>query len=279
MKIRYGCNIALQVQASTPVVCTIDVHPDASVIRLPPPVFELAPGCAYSLGIDAFGNAIRRFVAAPGETRLRLEGVAEVSGDVEERAFAEAPPVQEMPSGLLTYLNSSRYCDSDNVGGVAWQMFGQARRDTALVEAICDYTHRRIKFGYAHARGNRTASEAHAEQVGVCRDFAHLAIALCRALNIPARYANGYMGDIGVPPDPAPMDFNAWFEAYLGGKWYTFDPRHNCRRIGRLVIARGRDACDIPILQTYGPHVLAKFEVVTEETIAGAASTPEALAA
>jgi len=134
-----------------------------------------------------------------------------------------------------------------------------------MVQAICDFTHERLVFDYQRARSTRTALQAYQERTGVCRDFTHLAIALCRALNIPARYVNGYLGDIGVPPDPAPMDFNAWFEVYLGGQWFTYDARHNQRRIGRVVISRGRDACDVPMLHTFGPHILKTFRVVTEE--------------
>ena len=134
-----------------------------------------------------------------------------------------------------------------------------------MVDAICTFTHDRLKFDYKQARSTRTALEAYEERVGVCRDFTHLAITLCRCMNIPARYVNGYLGDIGVPPDPIPMDFSAWFEVYLGGAWYSFDARHNRRRIGRLPIARGRDACDVPMIHSFGPHILNTFRVVTEE--------------
>jgi transglutaminase-like putative cysteine protease len=133
------------------------------------------------------------------------------------------------------------------------------------VQAICDYVHSRLTFGYSHARATRTAREGFSEQRGVCRDFAHLAITLCRCMNIPARYCTGYLGDIGVPPDEAPMDFSAWFEAYLGGQWYTFDARHNEPRIGRVVVARGRDATDVAISTSFGSCQLAKFTVVTDE--------------
>jgi transglutaminase-like putative cysteine protease len=150
---------------------------------------------------------------------------------------------------------------------VAWKVFGQLPRDAGLVQSVCDFVHERIRFDYKLARSTRTALEAYEERVGVCRDFTHLAITLCRCLNIPARYVNGYLGDIGVPPDPAPMDFNAWFEVYLGDAWFTYDARHNQRRIGRLPIARGRDACDVPMLQTFGPHLLKTFKIVTEEVV------------
>jgi transglutaminase-like putative cysteine protease len=129
------------------------------------------------------------------------------------------------------------------------------------VQAVCDFVHRHITFGYPFARPTRTASEAFSERQGVCRDFAHLAITLCRCLNIPARYCTGYLGDIRVPPDDSPMDFAGWFEAYLGGNWYTFDARNNTPRIGHVLIARGRDAADVAISLTFGPNVLEGFRV------------------
>ncbi len=157
---------------------------------------------------------------------------------------------------------------------LAWSLFGHLPPGWARVQAICDYVHNRLSFGYGYARATRTAAQAHEERVGVCRDFAHLAITLCRCMNIPARYVNGYLGDIGVPPDPAPMDFNAWFEAYLDGKWYTFDARHNIPRIGRIVVARGRDATDVPLLHSFGPHKLTKFKVWTHEESSNARPQP-----
>ena len=135
------------------------------------------------------------------------------------------------------------------------------------VEAIVQWVHEWVTFGYPNARNTRTAFEAFNERVGVCRDFAHLAVTLCRCMNIPARYVTGYLGDIGVPPVRFPMDFSAWFEAYLGGQWYTFDARHNTPRIGRIVMARGRDAGDVPITMTFGPNQLTRFEVTTDEVL------------
>ena len=158
--------------------------------------------------------------------------------------------------------------------GLAWQQFGHLPPGWARVQAIVDYVHARISFGYGYARSTRTAAQAHEERVGVCRDFAHLAITFCRCMNIPARYVNGYLGDIGVPADPAPMDFSAWMEAFLDGKWYTFDPRHNMPRIGRVVIARGRDATDVPLLHTFGPHTLSTFKVWTYEQEAAETKPP-----
>jgi transglutaminase-like putative cysteine protease len=173
--------------------------------------------------------------------------------------------VGDLPDEALRYLLGSRYCDTQKLSDQAWALFGGIRGGWQRVKAICDYVHDRIKFGYHHARCDRTASEGHEERVGVCRDFAHLAVTFCRCMNIPARYCTGYLGDIGVPRDPAPMDFSAWFEVFLDGRWYTFDARHNHPRIGRIVIARGRDAADVAISTTFGSAALARFTVVTDE--------------
>jgi transglutaminase-like putative cysteine protease len=166
------------------------------------------------------------------------------------------------------FLLASRYCQTDRLMQTAWNMFGTMPAGWRRVQAICDFVHHRIEFGYEHAAPMRGATEALAEGRGVCRDFAHLAVALCRCMNIPARYCTGYLGDIGVPPDPSPMDFSAWFEAYIGGRWHTFDARHNKPRIGRILIARGRDAADVAISTTFGANILKRFEVRTDEVTA-----------
>jgi transglutaminase-like putative cysteine protease len=173
--------------------------------------------------------------------------------------------VEDLPDDTLVYLVASRYCDTDQLADIAWSLFGATPPGWDRVQSICDYVHERIKFGYQYARPTRTASDGHAERLGVCRDFAHLAITLTRCMNIPARYCTGYLGDIGVPPDPNPMDFSAWFEAHLGGRWFTFDARHNVPRIGRILIGRGRDAADVAISTSFGQSTLRKFSVVTEE--------------
>jgi transglutaminase-like putative cysteine protease len=165
----------------------------------------------------------------------------------------------------LVFLLGSRYCDTERLSDLAWSLFENIEPGWKRVKAISRYTHDRITFGYEHARPDRTAFEAHHEQVGVCRDFAHLAIALCRCMNIPARYCTGYLGDIGVPPDPSPMDFSAWFDVFLGGKWHTWDARHNKERIGRVLMARGRDATDAAISTAFGRANLVNFIVRTEE--------------
>jgi transglutaminase-like putative cysteine protease len=215
---------------------------------------------------DSFGNICTRLVAPPGLLELRNEFLIADSGQPETVVpDAEQWPVEALPDDALMYLLGSRYCDTQKLSDHAWSTFGCIDGGWARTQAICQYVHDRLEFGYQHARDDRTAWEGHKERIGVCRDFAHLAIALCRCVNIPARYCTGYLGDIGVPPDPAPMDFSAWFEVFLGGRWYAFDARHNQPRIGRIVIARGRDAADVAISTTFGPARLARFKVVTEE--------------
>src|SRR3954471_16320150 len=178
---------------------------------------------------------------------------------------AEQHPVQNLPADTLLFLLGSRYCETDRLSDEAWRLFGTTPPGWARVQAICDFVHDHITFGYEHSRATRTATEAYTEQRGVCRDYAHLALAFCRCLNIPARYCTGYVSDIGLPPPYAPMDFAAWIEVFLGGRWHTFDPRNNDPRIGRILIARGRDAADVPLTLTFGPNTLVGFKVVTEE--------------
>ena len=174
-------------------------------------------------------------------------------------------PIARLPDEVLVFLISSRYCDSDNLTNFAWSMFGALTGGYERVKAICDFVHQKIRFSYPDARPTRSASDSMREGVGVCRDFAHLAVALCRCMNVPARYCTGYLGDIGVPIDPNPMDFSAWFEAFIDGRWFTFDARHNHPRIGRIVMARGRDAADVALSTAFGVANLVRFDVVTEE--------------
>jgi transglutaminase-like putative cysteine protease len=265
MLIRYGCELSVTVERPTPLFCLLDIHPGRrkDIIREAP--LRGSPPLPLELLHDAFGNMMQRTLLPPGETTLSLDGVIADPGIPDPRdPLARALPVTDLPGEVAVYLNGSRYCETDKLGAIAWSNFGHLAPGTEMVHAICDFTHHRLVFDYQKARCTRTALEAYEEKAGVCRDFTHLAVALCRCMNIPAHYVNGYLGDIGVPPAPAPMDFNAWFEVYLGGGWYTFDARHNRHRIGRLPIARGRDACDVPMLQTFGPHVLKTFRVVTE---------------
>jgi transglutaminase-like putative cysteine protease len=266
MHINYGFEISFTVPKETPVICQLDVHPDRrGDIRSESPL-ATSPGVHTSTYIDSFGNRCRRLTAPPGTTTLRLDGVIADSGLPDPVApGAQEVPADRLPPDTLVYVLGSRYCETDRLSQVAWDMFGGIAPGWTRVQAICDFVHNHITFGYKHARPTRTALEAYNERVGVCRDFAHLMIAFCRCLNIPARYVNGYLGDIGVPRDPAPMDFSAWTEIYLDGRWYAFDARHNKPRIGRIVVARGRDATDVALINTFGPHTLGTFKIWTDE--------------
>jgi transglutaminase-like putative cysteine protease len=223
------------------------------------------PAIPLSTYHDLFGNLCRRLVAPAGYLTIWGDATIEDSGNL-EKAVPEAGevPVVELPDDCLVYLMGSRYCETDKLSQAAWDMFGQVPPGWGRVQAICDFVHSHIKFDYLQARSTRTAFEAFNERIGVCRDFAHLALTLCRCLNIPARYINGHLGDIGVPVVD-PMDFSAWIEVFLGGRWHTFDPRNNIPRIGRIVVARGRDAADIPLINSFGPHLLKSFRVWTYE--------------
>ena len=230
---------------------------------------KFSPDVASHDYVDMFGNTCTRLVAPPGLIEIRNEFLIADSGLPDAVApDARQLEVSELPDDMLIYLLGSRYCDTEKLSDLAWSLFGAVTPGWSRVQAICDYAHERISFGYHHARPDRTAWEGHEERIGVCRDFAHLAVTLCRCMNIPARYCTGYLGDIGVPPDPAPMDFSAWFEVYLDGRWFTLDARHNHPRIGRIVMARGRDAADVAISTSFGTVQLAKFSVITEEATA-----------
>jgi transglutaminase-like putative cysteine protease len=272
MLIRAGYEITHQCPDPTPMLLMLSVHPSRLRDLVTPQNFTFTPNIESESYIDGFGNACMRIVAPEGLTTMSADFIVRDSGipdAVEPNAQIHA--VQDLPQETLVYLLGSRYCDTDYMHDLAWKLFAHTPLTWARVAAICDYVHERITFGYPHACATRSANQAHDEQKGVCRDFAHLAITLCRCMNIPARYCTGYLGDIGVPVSPDPMDFSAWFEAYLGGRWYTFDARHNTPRIGRILMARGRDATDVAISTSFGPNKLVKFTVVTEEVPEGTA--------
>jgi transglutaminase-like putative cysteine protease len=266
MLIRLGYEIAIECLQPTPFISLLDIHADRQHDIKRQTRLLTSPTVPISTYRDLFGNQCRRFLAPAGTFRILHDAVIGDSGLPDEaNTLAGEVSIDRLPDECLGYLLGSRYCETDHMSSLAWSLFGHLPPGWTRVQAICDYVHNRLSFGYGYARATRTAAQAHEERVGVCRDFAHLAITLCRCMNIPARYVNGYLGDIGVPADPAPMDFNAWFEAFLGGKWYTFDARHNMRRIGRVVVARGRDATDVPLLHSFGQHRLTKFKVWTYE--------------
>ena len=271
MLIRYGYELTFNCPQPTMMVCLLDAHRERSQelrYEIPPTTIPAIPTTTY---LDTFGNTVRRFIAPPGDLTITSDAVIEDSGlpDPIELDAGESP-VEQLPNETLVFLLGSRYCETDKLVDIAWRHFGSSPRGWRRVQAICDFVCDHLTFGYNYARATRTAFEAYQERVGVCRDFAHLAVAFCRCVNIPARYANGFLGDIGVPPDPAPMDYNAWFEAFLDGRWFTFDARHNTPRIGRIMVARGRDATDIPLVTSFGPHILKTFQIWTDEVDAAA---------
>ena len=269
MLIRTGFDIALGVNQPTAFMMMLSVHPGETPRLRAPHAMSFSPPLPSQDYLDAFGNTVTRILAPAGVTTVSLSTVVEVSGlpDVVTPGAVEVP-ADQLPDDALVYLLGSRYCETDRLSDLAWWLFGSSPPGWGRVAAICDYVHGRIRFDYQQARSTRSAWEGNEERVGVCRDFAHLAVAFCRCMNIPARYCTGYLGDIGVPASASPMDFSAWFEAYLGGRWYTFDARHNRARIGRIPMARGRDATDVALTTSFGPSWLERFDVHTDE-IAG----------
>ena len=266
MKIRVGYELIYDCPQPTPMMLVLNVHYTRASDILIADRVTTEPSVFLADYRDGFGNWCTRLVAPKGQIRISSTAVVEDSGEPDIVATsAHQHSIQDLPDESLVFLLGSRYCDTQRLSETAWSLFGQTPPGWARVQAICDFVHNHISFGYEHARDTRTAWEAFNEQRGVCRDYAHLAITFCRCLNIPARYCSGYLGDIGVPPPYGPMDFAGWFEAYLGGHWYIFDPRNNVPRIGRVLMARGRDAIDVAISTTFGPNTLLSFKVWTDE--------------
>jgi len=277
VKIHVGFDLTYEIAHPTPMIFMLNVHPSRAADLITPDRLRIAPSRSITPYIDGFGNKCVRLLAPPGELRVASDTIVSDSGRADRvDVGAEEHAVADLPHDALVYLLASRYCEADSMMDKAWEIFGQAPRGWRRVQAICDFVHSHITFGYEHADATRGAVRSFVEQRGVCRDFAHLAVTFCRCLNIPARYCTGYLGDIGVPPDPAPMDFSAWFEAFVGGRWYTFDARHNMPRVGRVLIARGRDAADVAISTTFGKTQLKSFIVTTREADQEVASLIEA---
>src|SRR5882757_4528086 len=266
MKIRIGFEFIYEFVARTPMVLMLNVHPSRATDLIKPDQLRVSPALPVTRYQDAFGNTCTRLVAPAGRLEIATDALVADSGlpDVVEPT-ARQYEVAELPHDTLVFLLASRYCETERLMNETWSRFGNTPAGWPRVQAICDFVHSHVRFGYQHARATKTAAEVVTERRGVCRDFAHLAITLCRCMNIPARYCTGYLGDINVPPEPEPMDFSAWFEVYLGGHWHTFDARHNVPRIGRIVMARGRDAADVAFSTTFGPNVLKRFVVRTDE--------------
>jgi len=255
-----------QFEQVTPMIVMLHVHA-SRVSDLERPDFVISnPSVPVNGYRDGFGNWCTRLVAPAGQFTLSTETIIRDNGkwDVSDPTAVQIA-VENLPSDTIQFLLGSRYCETDRLSEIAWKLFGTTPLGWARVQAICDFVHRHIKFGYEHSRPTRTAAEAYEEGRGVCRDFAHLAVAFCRCVNIPARYCTGYISDIGLPPPYAPQDFAAWMEVYLGGRWHMFDPRNNAPRIGRILMAYGRDASDVPLALTFGPNQLTSFKVTMEE--------------
>ena len=266
MKIHAGFNLAFECPQPTPMLLALDVHPSRHRDLLSDATICFDPSIGARAYLDGFGNACTRITAPAGILAISTVFDIHDSG----RSDAVVPnavqhPIADLPDNVLVYLLGSRYCDTDRLADFAWANFSEVPLGWGRVQAICDFVHSHIAFDYQKADPLRTAHGGYTDQTGVCRDFAHLAITLCRCMNIPARYCTGYLGDIGIAPVPDPMDFSAWFEAYLGGHWYTFDARHNTPRIGRILMATGRDATDVALSTSFGVSKLVRFEVVTEE--------------
>jgi transglutaminase-like putative cysteine protease len=264
MLIRLGYDIQFQIPSSVAMVALLSVHPSLTCDLLEPDELKTEPELKVTNYVDSFGNRCSRFVAPPGLLRLTGSTLIQHSDQPDEvNRSARESQVGDLPDEVLSYLLNSRYCEVDSLSNIALELFGNAEPGWNRVQAICDWVQSRITFGYQHARPTKTAFDVYTERVGVCRDYQHLAITFCRALNIPARYATGYLGDIGVPLRP-PMDFSAWFEAYLDHRWWTFDARNNQPRLGRVLMATGRDASDVAMTTSFGQADLHGFFVVSE---------------
>jgi transglutaminase-like putative cysteine protease len=266
MLIRVGYDITFETPAEVPIVALLNVHPSRVSDLQQPDILHLEPSVQIDSYRDSFENICSRFVAPAGSIRLFNSTFIEDNGQPDiQNPDARQVPVGELPTNTLRYLLASRYCEVDLLSNVAYELFGALPEGWQRVQGICDWVNSKVTFGYHYARPTKTALDVYTERVGVCRDFQHLAITFCRCLNIPARYASGYLGDIGVPPAPCPMDFSAWFEAYLEGRWWTFDARHNVPRQGRVLMALGRDAADAAITTSFGSARLKNFTVISDE--------------
>lgn len=266
MFIRLGYDIQFEIPAPVAMVAVLHVHPSRIRDLREPDQLKIEPAAKTESYIDSYGNRCSRFQAAAGLLRLSSTTLIEDSGAPDTVNFdAREHPVNELPHEALRYLLNSRYCEVDRLSNIAVELFAGVSPGWSRVQAICNWVHAKVAFGYHLARPSKTALDVFTERGGVCRDFQHLAITFCRALNIPARYATGYLGDIGVPISPAPMDFSAWFEVYLENRWWTCDARHNQPRIGRVLMATGRDASDVAITTSFGIANLKHFTVTTQE--------------
>jgi transglutaminase-like putative cysteine protease len=275
VQIRLGFDIELVLSRPMAVITVLNVHPSRAGDLLEPDEVTLSPECKVDEYIDGFGNKCLRFLAPQGNLRLTNSTLIDDSGDPDPVPFdAIQHPIEELPTEILQFLLASRYCEVDRMSDLAWGLFCNTEPGWPRVQAILSWVHNEVTFGYHFARPTKTALDVSIEKQGVCRDFQHLAITMCRAMHVPARYATGYLGDIGIPV-VLPMDFSAWFEVYLGGRWWTCDARHNKPRVGRVLMGVGRDAADVAITTTFGASWLNRFDVVTDEVTQSAAANAQ----
>ena len=267
MLIRVGFDVAFDLPAPSPFLLMLNLHPSRlPSVRRPEHIKVEPQSATITQYTDTFGNTCGRLMAPAGRLRLYNDAVVEDHGFPDELGvWAGQHPIDQLPPDVLQFLLPSRFCEVDLMKDIAWELFKNNPPGWPLAQAISNWVHANVEFGYQHARVTKTAAEVYRERQGVCRDFTHLGVTFCRAMNIPARYVTGYLGDIGVPYNPAPMDFSAWMEVYLGGRWWTMDPRHNATRIGRVLMARGRDATDVALTTAFGVANLTQFNVWTHE--------------
>lgn len=270
MKIRAGYEIIFDCPTPIPMLLMLNIHPSRHPDLLSEHRLITDPAIPIETYTDGFGNHCSRILAPPGRITMTADFLVQDSGEPDVIPYgAKQTPVEDLPADILVYLLGSRYCETDRLSDTAISLFGNTEPGWPRVQAICDFVYNRITFDYNSARHTKTAWDSFMEQRGVCRDFAHLAVTFCRCMNIPARYCTGYLGDIGVPLSDDPMDFSGWFDVYLDGRWYTCDARHNKPRIGRILMARGRDATDVAITTTFGSCYLVGFKVITDEVKEG----------
>lgn len=266
MRMRLGCRLSFEMTARTPMMLLLNVHYSRAADLERPDFLITDPAVSVEAYRDGFGNWCNRLVSPEGLMTVSTDGIIRDNGLPDPvDVTANQHPVEALPSDVLLFLLPSRYCETDLLSEFSWRHFEHVPPGWQRVQAVCDFVHNHVQFGYEHSRPTRTAVEALNEGVGVCRDYTHLAVALCRCLNIPTRYCTGFISDIGQPPPYAPMDFAAWMEVYLGGRWWVFDPRNNDTRYGRVLIARGRDAADVPLIHSFGKHEMKSFEVWIDE--------------
>ncbi|MEZ5492905.1 MAG: transglutaminase family protein [Gammaproteobacteria bacterium] len=266
MKIRIGYEMVYSCTQATAMILTLNVHSSRAAYLLSPDQIMTDPPIPMSAYRDLYGNWVTRLMLPAGDTTISNDAVIYDDGEPDKISpAAKQYPVQTLPEETLVYLLGSRYCETDILSNEAWRLFGNGPTGWQRVQAICDFVHNHIEFGYEHASNTMTAAQVYASRKGVCRDYTHLAVTFCRCMNIPARYCMGYLSDIGQPPPYGEMDFAAWFEAYLDGEWHVFDPRNNKRLIGRILIAQGRDATDVSLSNSFGDTLLKSFLVRADE--------------